>query len=173
MGIELMLSPYFHSVTANSKNFPAALKAGYLVDGKDGTPTNIAYGDAYLYDLFDPNARDYAWNAVETGYIAPYGLHHWWLDCDEPCGGDMTSLIYNNGTWPASFVGAAYPHMVNQMVYEGTTKDNPTLDNVYLGRSAWAGSQVSTESCNVITVVFPQNIMIFRGNSPLSLHVSI
>jgi alpha-D-xyloside xylohydrolase len=31
--------------------------------------------------------------------------------------------------------------MVNQMVYEGTTADNPTLDNVYLGRSAWAGSQ--------------------------------
>lgn len=53
----------------------------------------------------------------------------------------MTQLIYKNGTWPASFVGAAYPHQVNQMVYEGTTQDNPTLDDVYLGRSAWAGSQ--------------------------------
>jgi hypothetical protein len=29
-------------------------------------PTNIAYGDAFLYDLFDPKAREYAWNAVPT-----------------------------------------------------------------------------------------------------------
>lgn len=27
------------------------------------------------------------------------------------------------------------------VVYEGTKTDNPTLDNVMLGRSAWAGSQ--------------------------------
>jgi alpha-D-xyloside xylohydrolase len=27
------------------------------------------------------------------------------------------------------------------MVWEGTTKDNPSLNNVMLGRSAWAGSQ--------------------------------
>eukprot|EP01043_Picozoa_sp_COSAG02_P015410 COSAG02_NODE_657_length_18797_cov_34.071238_14_plen_519_part_00 len=141
MGIELMLSPYFHSVTGQSKNYARAEELGLLVDGADGKPTNAAYGDAFLYDLFQPAAREYAWNAVETGYIKPYGLHHWWLDCDEPCGGDMTQLIYKNGTWPASFVGAAYPHQVNQMVYEGTTQDNPTLDDVYLGRSAWAGSQ--------------------------------
>eukprot|EP01043_Picozoa_sp_COSAG02_P044429 COSAG02_NODE_3967_length_5975_cov_20.818244_3_plen_524_part_00 len=138
MGIELMLSPYFHSVTAQSKNYAKAAELGLLVDGADSKPTDIAYGGAFLYDLFQPAARDYAWDAVEAGYIKPYGLHHWWLDCDEPCGGDMTQLIYKNGTWPASFVGAAYPHQVNQMVYEGTTQDNPTLDNVYLGRSAWS-----------------------------------
>lgn len=109
MGIELMLSPYFHSVTGQSKNYPKADAQGLLVDGADGKPTDIAYGGAYLYDLFQPAARAYAWDAVESGYIKPYGLHHWWLDCDEPCGGDMTQLIYRNGSWPASFVGAAYP----------------------------------------------------------------
>jgi alpha-D-xyloside xylohydrolase len=109
MGIELMLSPYFHSVTGQSKNYPKADAQGLLVDGAAGKPTDIAYGGAYLYDLFQPAARAYAWNAVESGYVKPYGLHHWWLDCDEPCGGDMTQLIYRNGTWPASFVGAAYP----------------------------------------------------------------
>ena len=31
----------------------------------------------------------------------------------------MTDLLYNNGTWPAAFVGAAYPAMVDQMVWEG------------------------------------------------------
>ena len=54
-----------------------------------------------------PEARAYAFNAVNEGYIKPYGLHHWWLDCDEPCGANP-NLLYNNGTWPSSFVGAAY-----------------------------------------------------------------
>jgi hypothetical protein len=31
----------------------------------------------------------------------------------------MFDLAYNNGTWPASFVGAAYPMMLDKMVYEG------------------------------------------------------
>jgi hypothetical protein len=57
-------------------------------------------------------------------YVEQYGLHHWWLDCNEPCGGTnngsfANDWVYNNGTWPAAFVGAAYPHMVNQMIYEG------------------------------------------------------
>eukprot|EP00729_Bicosta_minor_P003941 gene3941-21372_t len=34
----------------------------------------------------------------------------------------MTELIYNDGKWPASFVGAAYPHMVDQMVWEGSAQ---------------------------------------------------
>ena len=36
--------------------------------------------------------------------------------------------------------------MVNQMVYEGTTQDNPTLDNVYLGRSACEFGQCSVHA---------------------------
>ena len=27
--------------------------------------------------------------------------------------------LYNNGTWPAAFVGSAYPHMLDLMIYEG------------------------------------------------------
>ena len=93
--------------------------------------------------------------------------HRWWLDCDEPCGGNMTGLLYNNGKWqvtalsppppppppaeelfgrplesascdsyadghamsmtsslcrPASFVGSAYPHMVDRMVWEASAQ---------------------------------------------------
>jgi len=33
--------------------------------------------------------------------------------------GNMNDLLYNNGTWPAAFVGAAYPHLLDQMVWEG------------------------------------------------------
>eukprot|EP01079_Euglenida_sp_SAG-EU17-18_P001260 gene1260-2712_t len=52
-------------------------------------------------------------------------------------------FLYNEGKWPASFVGAAYPHMVNIMVWEGmAAPGRPHADdNVMLARSAWAGSQ--------------------------------
>ena len=46
----------------------------------------------YTYDLFNPAARAFAWGAMQKGYVEQYGLHHWWLDCDEPCG------LTNNGT---------------------------------------------------------------------------
>jgi alpha-D-xyloside xylohydrolase len=142
-GVELMISPYFHSVTDASKNYQAARDNGYLVQSPDGTPAKVAYADAYLYDLFNPEARAYAFDAVNEGYIKPYGLHHWWLDCDEPCGGNMDDLVYNNGTWPAAFVGSAYAHMLDMMVWEGMGAPGKQYehDNVMLGRSAWAGSQ--------------------------------
>jgi hypothetical protein len=61
---------------------------------------------------------------TRSRYVSQYGLHHWWLDCNEPCGGTnngsfANDWLYNNGTWPAAFVGAAYPHMVERMIWEG------------------------------------------------------
>ena len=55
----------------------------------------------------------------------------------------MNDLAYNNGTWPAAFVGAAYPHMLDRMVWEGMGAPGKQYegDTVMLGRSAWAGSQ--------------------------------
>ena len=143
MGVELMVSPYFHSLTEQSEYYAQAQRDGFIVTDKTGKPAKVAFANAYLYDLYNPAARRYAWNAVEKGYMDSYGLHHWWLDCDEPCGGDMTDLLYNNGTWPAAFVGAAYPAMVDQMVWEGMGAPGKEYanDNVMLGRSAWAGSQ--------------------------------
>ena len=143
MGVELMVSPYFHSLTEQSEYYAQAQRDGFIVTDKTGKPAKVAFANAYLYDLYNPAARRYAWNAVEMGYVDSYGLHHWWLDCDEPCGGDMTDLLYNNGTWPAAFVGAAYPAMVDQMVWEGMGAPGKEYanDNVMLGRSAWAGSQ--------------------------------
>ena len=139
-GVELMISPYFHSLSPQSAPFPAALARNLLVRSADGSPAEVGYDSSYLYDVFQPEARAYAFEQVQRGYIDLYGLNHWWLDCDEPCGGDMTKLVYNNGTWPAAFVGAAYPHLVHQMVYEGMSPHYAS-DNVMLSRSAWAGSQ--------------------------------
>jgi alpha-D-xyloside xylohydrolase len=146
-GVELMVSPYSHSVSKTSKNYETAALQGLLALDKTGQPA-LGYAGGYVYDLFNPAARSFAWGKMQDGYIEQYGLHHWWLDCDEPCGGTNNGtfgndFVYNNGTWPAAFVGAAYPHMLDRMVFEGEGAPGKeyALDNVMLGRSAWAGSQ--------------------------------
>lgn len=147
LGVELMISPYSHSVAKTSTKYAEAAAKGLLATDSTGAPA-LGYAGGYVYDLFNPAARAYAWDAMQTGYVDQYGLHHWWLDCDEPCGGTnngtfATDWLYNNGTWPAAFIGAAYPHMLDLMVYEGMGAPGKEYehDNVMLGRSAWAGSQ--------------------------------
>jgi alpha-D-xyloside xylohydrolase len=147
LGVELMISPYSHSVAKTSTNYAEAEAKGLLATDSSGQPA-LGYAGGYVYDLFNPAARSYAWDAMQKGYVDQYGLHHWWLDCDEPCGGTnngsfATDWLYNNGTWPAAFVAAAYPHMLDLMVYEnmGAPGKQYEHDNVMLGRSAWAGSQ--------------------------------
>jgi hypothetical protein len=123
MGVELMISPYSHSVGSSSHNYAEAAAKHYLATDKTGQPARTV-GPGFTYDLFNPAARAYAWNAMQKGFVDQYGLHHWWLDCDEPCGGTnngtyATDWLYNNGKWPAAFVGAAYPQMLDLAIWEG------------------------------------------------------
>eukprot|EP00656_Telonema_subtile_P020294 TRINITY_DN21431_c0_g1_i2.p1 TRINITY_DN21431_c0_g1~~TRINITY_DN21431_c0_g1_i2.p1 ORF type:complete len:484 (+),score=73.94 TRINITY_DN21431_c0_g1_i2:115-1566(+) len=142
LGVELMVSPYSHSVGNASFNYPEAASKHYLAVDVDGNPA-ASYAGGFAYDLYQPEARAYAVNAMRKGYVDQYGLHHWWLDCDEPCGGTnngsyATDWLYNGGKWPAAFVGASYPQMLDlgiQEVFGAVEKP------VMLGRSAWAGSQ--------------------------------
>ena len=101
LGVELMISPYSHSVGKASHNWPEAVAKNYLATDANGQPA-ASYAGGYTYDLFNPAARAYAWGAMEKGYVEQYGLHHWWLDCDEPCGGTnngsyATDWLYNEG----------------------------------------------------------------------------
>ena len=81
-----MISPYSHSVGTNSKWYSEAAAKKYLATDRDGGPAKTV-GPGFTYDLFNPEARAYAWNAMQQGYVSQYGLYHWWLDCSEPCGG--------------------------------------------------------------------------------------
>jgi len=145
IGVELMISPYSHSVGNESHYFAEAASKRFLAIDRNGEPAP-SYAGGYAYDLFQPAARAFAWNAMQSGYVRQYGLHHWWLDCDEPCGGTnngsyATDWLYNNGTWPSAFVGAAYPQMLERTVDDGMRAAGLADDNVMLGRAAWAGSQ--------------------------------
>lgn len=147
MGTEMMLSPYFNFISQNSKYFNDASQQNLLsLDGRTGSPAAVGFGSAYIYDVFQPTARSFLMKNAVNGYktTATNGIQHWWLDCDEPCG-DNTAIsnltyFYKNTTWPAAAIGAAYPFMLNQAVFDGMSAigSNVTL---ILGRSAWAGSQ--------------------------------
>ena len=63
----------------------------------------MSYAGGYTYDLFNPAARAFAWDAMQKGYVEQYGLHHWWLDCNEPCGGT------NNGTYATEWLSSTAP----------------------------------------------------------------
>ena len=151
MGVELMISPYSHEVGKQSHNWAPALAKKLLATDSTGQPAMSAAG-GYTYDLFNPAARAFAWNAMQNGYVDQYGLRHWWLDCNEPCGTTnngsfATDWLYNSGKWPAAFVGAAYPQMLDLAIWEGmgaparAPAKRHAHGNVMLGRSAWAGSQ--------------------------------
>jgi len=147
MGVELMVSPYFHSISPQSKYFAAAKSQKLLATNASGQPIISGFDTTYLYDLYQPETRSFAWRNVEKGFLQ-YGMHqNWWVDCEEPCYYRNSlafeqTLVYNNGAWPASFVGAAYPHVVDQMIWEGQKRqDKKENSPVILGRSAWAGSQ--------------------------------
>ncbi len=71
----------FHSVAKTSINYQEAADKGYLATASDGSPA-LGYAGGYIYDLFNPSAREYAWSNVQNGYIKQYGLYHWWLDCN-------------------------------------------------------------------------------------------
>ena len=80
-GVELMVSPYFHSLAPGSRPHAQAAARGLLVRDA-GTPDlapAVAYDNANLYDLFQPAARTYAWEQVQRGYIDQYGLRHFWV----------------------------------------------------------------------------------------------
>ena len=71
------------------------------------------------------------------GYTKPYGIKHFWLDCDEPCQSNPVA------TWagmPAPAVGAAYPDMLARATRNAMNTRNNN-GSVMLGRSAWLGSQ--------------------------------
>lgn len=118
----------------------------------------------YLYDSFNPAARDFVFNAVSKGYLqyAPlcggchrrllrqtltqpqhrYGIKTYWLDADEP---ERTlpdeSGEYHYHAGQDTEVGMAYPREHQRMASQGLqAAGHPLGDFIMLSRSAWAGS---------------------------------
>jgi alpha-D-xyloside xylohydrolase len=116
-------------------------KKGFLVDKTQVGgfhPKGMA-----LYDAFNPDARKYYWNLIDTG-LFKLGADAWWLDTDEPeTEGRQTPILVNNKVAIGS--GARYadlfPLMTTTAVYDGQRSASDQKRVFILSRSAYAGVQ--------------------------------
>jgi alpha-D-xyloside xylohydrolase len=136
----LMISfwPYFRPGT---RTYEEMGRLGFFVD-----TTKVAgfhpSGQA-LYDAFNPAARKYYWNLMDTALFR-IGVDAWWLDTTEPeTEGRETNILVTNTV--AMGNGARYvnlyPLMTTTGVYEGQRSATDRKRVFILSRSAWAGSQ--------------------------------
>lgn len=137
--VEVMISPYYNFLGRNDSRFSDAARDGLLAVDADGQP-HAAIGtpnETAMWDVYQSAARAEMMAGVVAGYVAPFGIKHFWLDCDEPC---QSGTPATYGGMPAAAVGAAYPHMLARATREAM---GPVGVNgsVMLGRSAWAGTQ--------------------------------
>jgi alpha-D-xyloside xylohydrolase len=95
-----------------------------------------------LYDAFNPAARVYYWNLLDS--LFKIGADAWWLDTDEPeTEGQETNLLMTNKVAIGS--GARYanlfPLMTTTGVYQGQRAASDQKRVFILSRSAFAGAQ--------------------------------
>ena len=149
--VEAMISPYYNFIGRNTSVYRAASAADQLALDSNGHPTfGIGGNETAIWDIFSEAGRRQMMAGVRRGYVEPFGLRHFWLDCDEPCQ-SATPASYNG--MPAASVGSAYPGMLARATREalGWEKERAS---VILGRSAWLGSQkFGTGKCSMLAVV--------------------
>jgi alpha-D-xyloside xylohydrolase len=136
----LMISfwPYFRPGT---KTYEDMEKRGFFID-----KTKVAgfhpEGQA-LYDAFNPDARKYYWNLIDTA-LFKIGADAWWLDTTEPeTEGRETNILVTNKVAIGNGARYAnlYPLMTTTGVYEGQRNATDQKRVFILSRSAFAGSQ--------------------------------
>ena len=136
----LMISfwPYFRPGT---RTYEEMDERGFFVDKTKVAGFHPA-GQA-LYDAFNPDARKFYWNLLDTALFR-IGVDAWWLDTTEPeTEGRETNILVTNRV--AIGVGARYanlfPLMATTAVYDGQRSVGDRKRVFILSRSAFAGSQ--------------------------------
>ncbi|KPP88316.1 MAG: alpha-D-xyloside xylohydrolase YicI [Rhodobacteraceae bacterium HLUCCA08] len=146
MGIKTIVS-IWPTVSANAETYTEMREKGYLLRTERGVPVVIQfpdkdpYGIHFLtyYDPFNPEARDYHWDRVQSGYVDK-GVTNFWLDACEPemrpAHADHVRTHLGNGAEMLS----AFPLLHAGRYAEGL-KAAGAEDAVLLCRSTWAGGQ--------------------------------
>ena len=136
----LMISfwPYFRPGTRTYEDMD---RRNYFVDRTKVGGFHPA-GQA-LYDAFNPEARKYYWNLLDSSLFR-IGVDAWWLDTTEPeTEGRETNILVTNKVSignGARYVNM-YPLMTTTAVYEGQRSTTDRKRVFILSRSAFAGSQ--------------------------------
>jgi len=127
MGMRLMLSVW-SKIDKNSEVGRDMERSGYYIPGTD------------WIDFFNPAAATAYWQNFSRRLV-PLGIDAWWQDATEPENDDLAGRRVAGGRWDGELVRNVYPLLVNQTVYEGLRKDNPTLRPMILTRCGFPGIQ--------------------------------
>ncbi len=169
INVHIMFSfwPYFRP---GSRVYEDMDRKGFFIDRTKVSGFHPA-GQA-LYDAFNPAARLYYWNLMDT--LFKIGADAWWLDTTEPeTEGRETNILVTNKVALGNGARYAneYPLLATTAVYDGQRKASDRKRVFILSRSAYAGAQR-----NAVTVwsgdVNP-NWETFRRQIPAALNFSV
>ena len=135
MGVRVIVSVW-PSVDRRSENFAPMLERGLLIRTERGAAQTYDYqGDCVEIDVFNPEAREYVWQACKRNYY-DLGIDGFWLDNSEPdyCVYDFDHYRYCSGS--ALSCSNLYPQLYSRAFFENMEKGA-----VNLLRCGWAGSQ--------------------------------
>lgn len=139
MGVRVLVSVW-PSVDRRSENYEELRDRGLLIRTERGAPQTYDYqGDCVEIDIFNPEAREFIWEACRRNYRA-YGIDGFWLDNIEP---DLVAYDFDHYRYcdgPALAVSNIYPQLVSRAFCEGMRRAGDE-SVVNLVRCCWAGSQ--------------------------------
>jgi alpha-D-xyloside xylohydrolase len=169
--VHLMISvwPFFRP---GSPVYDDMDKRGFFID-KTIAPSFHPVAQA-LYDPFNPEARKYYWNLMNTA-LFKIGADAWWLDTTEAeTEGRETNILVTNkvdqGKNGARYANE-FPLMTTTAVYEGQRAASDKKRVFLLSRSAYAGSQRNAAA--VWSGDVDPNWETFRRQIPAGLNYSV
>ena len=146
-------------------------KKGYFI-GKTKAAGFHPAGMA-LYDAFNPEARKYYWNLMDSA-LFKIGVDAWWLDSTEPEteGGEESILLHSKiGIGSGARYANLFPLMTTSAVYQGQRAASDQKRAFILSRSGFAGSQRNAAA--VWSGDVDPNWETFRRQIPAGLNYSL
>jgi alpha-glucosidase len=125
-------------LTRQSRNFPEALRCGYLARRYDGSAYTFDFwpGECGLFDFSNPAAR--AWWSEKHRPLIEMGVDGWWTDLNEPAKHCQDMAHYAG---PAAAVHNLTALWMQQSVYDAHQQYAPNRRVFILSRAAFPGSQ--------------------------------
>ena len=139
-GTHTMISAW-PRVDPHSSHYAEMSALKLLTTRSNGSELMSADGSGYIYDAFNPAAREYVWNALLAGYVS-HGIQLFWLDAAEP-EQSRPGLQWWNGHSDLE-VGMAWVIQHQLMIFEGSLSSGIHEDQIIqLVRHGWVGSSLS------------------------------
>ena len=138
-GMHTMISAW-PRVDPMSSHYPDMSRLRFLTTNASGFEMQSDGDNGFIYDAFQPAAREYVWKALLEGYVS-HGIQLFWLDAAEP-----EQSLPGQQWWDGHSdleVGMAWVIKHQTMVYEGSlTSGIPRDDVIMLARHGWVGSNL-------------------------------